>query len=1858
MEQKMNREQVTQAMSEFFANFNSLSREKKLDFLNFNQHHHQRKINEIISIYVQNPDATYLGSFQYWKGLSTESSVAFGQKASVRLWNESGRVSETLYDISQTTLHEPFRIKDSVVDERVLINTIGELTGQDYLLGDFYIKEYNDSLSEFMKAYIEQKIPQLPHYTPEQVDLALVIAKYNLLEEFGAFLDEDNYYQEIAQTVLTTLVAPDQQENLLRSFALGNNFSQEFSRQVLQNYEAVTQMTLGKLEKQKQLNEEIKSLETQGAFSEEVKEDSFNSSLLSEVDPQFLFEQVILKLNLGNTFKVDTDVTGDVRLIRDSLNGILIEPVITTDGEDFFFSDIADTLTGVKEFENRFYQILDPNYEIETPLQEAGSVETSTELKPIEMVHSEEAWQDKELLEQVLKRGSGFVEGKERIQYYFSEHALNYARSNAITFLKEEFGWGGHGGGNLLFSYDSKGIEISRPAKRELTWGQVADYLSEAVAKNHYLSSEEQLKYKEWRSNPANIDYAKGRWQEVETPEHEPSHEVSLFDFENESVETVIPESETLLDQQNSVTNSENEQVHVDEVESNETLVQSDLGQATSQPEQRLDYSFPDESIYALNTGGKVKDNLNALSLLKQLDQENRKADQREQETLARYVGWGGLANTFFDESNPRFDEERQQLKSLVSKTEYRQMRKSSLTAYYTDPLIISALYQQLETLGFKGGRILDPAMGSGNFFSALPENLRQTTERYGVELDVLSGQLSQQLHQNANIQVKGFESTNFAKGSMDLVMTNVPFGQTVIADEKYDKNYVIHDYFIKKSLDLAREGGIVAVITSTFTMDKQNDSFRRTLASTANLIGAVRLPDTAFQSIAGTRVSSDILIFQKTSTPTLEPEWLSTVKQTDHLGNSISYNQYFKNHPEKVLGHIKIKTFNGGTLSVEHKGTQGELIAQLKEELNFENNNMVQNLEVSTDVFEPQVIQHQGIPDEVLKNIAPFTIDVHEGRPFYHNGIKVEPYQKTSSMTLNANETRKNQLARFERNKEKIFSEKEKFQTLYKAKGYFDSWNHFIARNSEGKNQLPEIDENILKEIASEHEARHENFRYTFDPATSELSIDKLSTTQYFYHVDYQAKEVQAISSMIDLRRHLQSLLDIQHQANFEEEYEPLRQSFNEKYDRFVKDFGAISSASNQSLMRADDYYQFLASIEDEVEDPLTKETKFVKGEVFRTPTIQVQKGIVKVSNASDALLASLNHRGALDFDYMQDIYGKDKEEMIDELGNKIFYLGAGEYQTREDYLSGDVKTKLEIAKTNQEYGLENREWLRNVQALEEVIPEDLPLSDIAFKFGSRFIPNHIYQEFLAEVFDQKSRGGSKPDPKMVTVDYDSLNDVYHIELLQTYNFAVTQTYAFKNPSKNQTYLADKLATTLLNLRSPKIYQADPNDPSGKKRVVDSEATANIQEKGVQLSNQFQEWVMKTPEVQAEIVKIYNQRYNRIVMKHYQGEGLTVNGLAKQFELRPHQANAVMRIVQERRAGLAHEVGSGKTLTMLASSMKLQELGIINKPLFVIPKPLIDQFAREIYKYFPESKVLVASSKDFTKDNRKRFISRIANGNYNAIVIADSQFGKVAMSKAYQNDYISNEIDLAREALETMDSESKYTIKRIEKKIEALEKRLEDLQKKDTDSFISFEELGIDFLYVDEAHNFKNLAPYTQLENVKGLSDTRSQKAMDLMMKVEYLHQLYDNCNVVLSTGTPMSNSVVELYTMMKYVEPDVLERYGMTHFDTWVAHFGQIEDNFELTAAGTFKINRRFTQFGNVPELMNMFKTSWDIQTAEMLDLPVPKAETIAHYTLATGTQAKYIDDLTTRATQIENGEVKPYEDNMRTTRFSTSA
>lgn len=1257
-----------------------------------------------------------------------------------------------------------------------------------------------------------------------------------------------------------------------------------------------------------------------------------------------------------------------------------------------------------------------------------------------------------------------------------------------------------------------------------------------------------------------------------------------------------------------------------------------------------IDYRFPETGlVYPKTVREKIEANLAAIRLVKALEADNRMATLDEQTVLAKYVGWGNgeIVNNLFDEENPRYEDYREELKQLLSEEEYKAAHASSLTAFYTSPEIIQAIYKGLSDLGFEKGRILEPSMGTGNFFHGMPETMKAASELFGVEIDPLTASIAKQLQQTCNIQAKGFEATHFAENAMDLVVTNVPFSDKIhLTNKNYDRPYVIHDYFIKRALDLVHEGGLVAVITSTGTMDKRDSRFRTELSKKARLLKAIRLPDRAFAQIAGTDTPSDILIFQKDSSLVDSEEiheWIETTSKADDRGNQIFYNRYFEAHPEQVLGDIKIKTFNGGRLAIKANFSDEEFSEKLQAAFVFQEEEHYLATEEKAPLYEIEEKSDFDLPEEVTSEIEPYTLMVFNRKPYYHNGEAITLFQKSSSVTLNVHETRKNQLTRYNKNKAQIYDETPNYQfrqvkvdviegEIYSDDGAFEA----LGLSLDERATL--VQEGTLNQGDTYYELEQTNEQWFLTQKVKE-------STTYTYHVNYSSKEVQAMSAMIELRKTLQALLNIQHEEDYDvAAYEELRQSLNTQYDSFVKKYGHVSSRANSLLMRQDDYYQLLASIEVDVEDEKTKRLMKVKGAVFFEPTIQSQPKKIEVRTAEDALLASLNHKGRLDFDYMAAVYSRSKEDIITELGDKLFYIGEGRYATREDYLSGDVKTKLAEVKTKQEFGVENRDWAKNIVALEAVIPKDITISELNYKFGTRFIPMTLYAAFLEEALGQKPDG--------VTIEYDKLTDSYAVHVANQGTDANEHQYGVGR------YDGEQLAQSLLNQRTLEIKKLDPkNPPEAKpKYIVDEVATAELQAKGEQFEAAFKEWVLKNPDMQEEIVSIYNEKMNRVVPKKYDGSHLTVQGLAKQFTLRPHQKNAMMRIIQEQRAGLFHEVGSGKTLTMLAANLKLKELGVIQKPLFVIPKPLIDQFGREIYRYFPESKVLIAHSEDFSKDNRKRFISRIATGNYDFIVVADSQFGKIGMSKAYQERYIEDEIDKAERQMELAKRNGqRHTVKKAEQFRKACLERLEKLQKRDIDTFIDFEELGIDMLNVDEAQGYKNLAPETQLGQVKGISDARSQKAMDMDQKTQYLHDQYDNKRVLFSTGTPISNSVVELYTMMKYLAPDVLQGYDVWSFDSWVSTFGIIEDVFELNVAGNYKTKRRFTKFGNMPELRNMFLEVADIQTSEDLDLPVPKAKTVVHESHTTPEQVKYIERLVARAEAIEARLVKPWEDNM---------
>ncbi|GAB2027860.1 SNF2-related protein [Lactovum odontotermitis] len=1721
----MQKSEIERKTHHFIQNFSSLTSEERLRFVRFNRYHSLHVIKEVIQLYLQNPEAKHLKTFEEWKALTQDSSVLAGEHA-LRIYR--GTNTEYLFDVSQTTVATTFEPYSEALEPLLFLNSLIERSNPQQVNRSLRAQEILSLTETYTREFLIPYLSTRNRYTPEENSAAVMIALDANFERFGLLSPSEEPYSRLLEAGITRAFERIKSTRWLDAMNLGNSFSRGLNAQIEQN-----------LEKFKN-NQKTFAVSTN---DEKVSGDEF---IIPREQGEPQIEQHFEKPT-GSDGSSPEEGMG-------SVSDIPVTPKI---------DEVSHDSSAVSLFD----------------FESAASQEISTERKA--ELPRPYTW------EELLQRGSQVVEGKFRILSYFEVHAAAGMKEK-VNFLRKEYGLGGWASPAdnryeaTYVNWDAKGIELNRELK---SWNILVPELEILIHTERYLTGKEKLEYQVWQD----------KQKILQTPENFPGH---------------------------SMTESEKEQSNPPK----ESVRTPNDFSFTTYLEESL------KSFYPLTPTQKIILNLKAIQLVKELRAQNEHATPSQQKLLAQYVGWGGLANTFFDERNPRFEEFRKNLKLMVSSQDYASLRESSLTSYYTDPRLIQELYKALEHLGFKGGRILDPSMGTGNFFASLPQALKEKSELYGVELDQLSGTLASQLQQSTHVQIKGFEDTHFSNNSMDLVVTNVPFGAFSISDKAYEQPYVIHDYFIKKSLDLVHDGGFVAVLTSTHTLDKKDSRFRAELAETANLVSAVRLPDHAFARIAGTEIATDFLLFQKTKTPTPNPEWLETTSLKDDKGNRIFYNQYFETHPEQVLGTIGIKSFRGGSLSVKADYDLDDLPYEFSAALeNYEVSRYFVNSR-SEEVFEPAETLENELPQEVFEKIDPYTLRIVGGKPYYHNGESIKLFQKTASLTLNVNETRQAQLKRYETIKPMIFDEQAKWKPIAAYSGIIRDGEFIAEQVNDSLDFLPS--QEVLEKLKQEKVLEAGNRKY--ERTSTGLKISEKVTTQYFYHQPYSSENIEAMSQMIELRQTLQKLLAIQHVSGYDRDaYETLRLELNSQYDAFRERFGAISAQPNALLMRQDDYYDFLASIEEEREDEQTKEPVTVKGTVFFEPTIQPEAGQVEVNSAEDALLASLNHKGRLDFEYMQDIYQKTKEEIIQELGNKLFYMGEGNYQTREEYLSGDVKTKLQTAKNHQTFALEDRDWTNNISALESVIPRDLPLSDINYKLGTRFIPEPIYQEFLAEAFEQRRA-------EEVSLIYDSMSDSYEVKLNRIWTDANRRKYGVGK------YDGEHLADTLLNQREPQIFMPDPHDLTGKKRILDKEATADIVAKGEQLKADFKEWVLKHPEAQQEIVAIYNDTFNRTVPKTYDGSSLTVSGLAQQFSLRPHQKNAIMRIVQERRAGLFHEVGSGKTLTMLASSMKLKELGIIQKPMYVVPKPLLEQFGREIYTYFPESKVLIAHNEDFTKANRKRFISRIATGKYDAIVVADSQFEKVAMSQDYQAHYILEQLEEVEHYL-LANNEKDYTVKKTELLKKNLEARLKKLQKQEVDTFINFEELGIDMLYVDEAHNYKNLAPMSQLQNVKGVSDTRSQKAMDLQQKVRYLQSLHDNAHVVFATGTPISNSVTELYTMMNYLAPDILARHRIKEFDAWVSTFGTIESVFELTAAGSYRIKRRFTKFGNMPELRNLFREVADIQTAEDLNLPVPEVETFAHQTQTTLAQSDYIEELIKRADKIEAGGVGPWEDNM---------
>lgn len=1226
----------------------------------------------------------------------------------------------------------------------------------------------------------------------------------------------------------------------------------------------------------------------------------------------------------------------------------------------------------------------------------------------------------------------------------------------------------------------------------------------------------------------------------------------------------------------------------------------------------------------------KVQANLSAIKLVKALEADNRLADSAEQEILSNYVGWGGLANDFFDSKINRFAKERDELKSLVTKEEYRAMEMSSLTAYYTSPEIATAMWDKIVESGFKGGNILDPSMGTGIFFETMPEDIKKNSTLYGIELDTITGAIAKHLHQDATVLVQGFETVNFEGTPFDLVITNVPFADVRIVDKAYDnKPYRIHDYFFKKAIDLVPYHGMVAAITSTGTADKSAGSILPELRrSGTQFLGGVRLPNTAFKD-AGTRVVTDILFFQKGAfipVPDNNIDFWSSDRKKLPFDNRVSLNPYFfqdavcKN--PCVLGDYQVRHFNGGTLDLV-VDSSFDLASEIQEALSkvtvpFE----VERLE-PRDIILKEEVNHldQDLLTSLDIRLNEYACDKN-GRVYYRDNTSIRPSSRAAEMIFYQDEQ----------------GQFVKYDDKYKEEAILD----FEA--------AVEADSNIVT-----------NTWVSQTPSKAAKSKG-LYKGIYFYETPLTDTENKRIRGMVAIKNAYQAIIDIQTTTDYDEgKFKQLLATLNQAYDTFKKKYGYINQAVNARLFDRDDRYPLIASLElEELDENDSSKVVFVKSDAFKKPTIRPKKHLHQVMSAVEALNVSLSEGRGVDLNLMSSVYPDVSEDMmISELGETVMidverYIDdkTVHYVTKDKFLSGDVLAKRDCINSLIEDGDTQADWERYLELILSVVPEPVVLSDIDFSIGSSWIPSNVVSQWVfSELLDEKV-GLHSEEAKSLLVT-SRIGRGFNERLLNCYMSRQSNLRLGLRDEYNKSYShATDIVAHLLTSNQPTIMR-NFGTIENPIRKVDEVATANLRECERVLQESFKNFIHENPTVQEVIEDTYNEVFNRYVTRQYDGSLLEFDGLAKGVELRPHQKNAVQRILEERRSLLAHEVGTGKTLTMISAAFKMKELGLIHKPLFVVPSSLTAQFGQEIMRFYPTKKVFVTTEQDFEKSRRRLFVSRILTSDYDGIVIGHSQFEKVRVSQEREQAFISEKIDELDEIIGyAKANDDKITFKQAQSMRRSLEASLETLLENKTgiDEFINFESLGIDMLFVDEAHGYKNVRPMTRLGNVAGITNRTSKKNMDMEMKVRVLQEEHDTRHVVFATGTPVSNSISEMYTMMNYLQPDVMEHFGVSFFDAWVGAFGIVENSLELNPTGDKYISRkRFAKFMNLPELMAIYRQTADIQMTEDLNLPVPMVEKVAVESQLTDNQKVYLDELVERSDRVKNGSVDPSEDNM---------
>ena len=1326
------------------------------------------------------------------------------------------------------------------------------------------------------------------------------------------------------------------------------------------------------------------------------------------------------------------------------------------------------------ELEYRFRLAKDPqelrddladllNERVEFPLPEDINVVTEDFITADEIDHT-------------LSKGSGFVHGSFRIyDFYHQDHTLK----ETADFLKNEYGTGGSshalaGSDHSYKDHDAKGIKLSKGSiftpdvEVLLSWQVVAKRIGKLIKEDRYLTpaaKEKYIQYKQEQKEKA-LQQAK------------------------EELDEVIGEPEVLLE------NNALEDISAE----NYVISDMELGVGTAKE--------------------KFQRNVEAIRTLETIESEKRPATNEEQEVLSKYVGWGGLADAF-DETKSAWAKEYAELKTLLSEEEYISARESTLNAHYTSPVIIQEIYRTLQRMGFTKGNLLEPSMGIGNFFGMLPETMRES-HLYGVELDSLTGRIARLIYPKANITVDGYEKTAFPNDFFDAAVGNVPFGQYKVADKKYDKyNFLIHDYFFGKTLDQVRPGGVIAFITSKGTMDKENPKVRKYIAQRAELLGAVRLPNTTFKANAGTEVTSDILFLQKRDRIVdIEPDWVHLSQDE----NGISMNSYFVEHPEMVVGSMEM-------------------------------------------VSGPYGMESTCVPDDSL--------------PFE------EQLQKSLS---------------------------------------------FIEGSYE-EIELEELNEELIAEvIPAVPEVK--NFSYA-------LIDDRLYYRENSLMRPVEASEgmLERIQGMVAIRDCTQELIRLQLEDYQDEQIHSRQKQLNDLYDSFAKDYGRIYSKTNKRAFHQDSSYCLLCSLEKQDE-----EGNFLgKADMFTKRTIKKAEVVTSVDTASEALAVSLAEKAAIDFEYMSELSGKDKDTLIDELTGIIFKNPLSEeWETADAYLSGNVRNKLEAAET---FAKNEPMYAVNVEALKRVQPRELDASEIEVRIGATWIEPRFIEDFMREVFETPEHLLNRD---VIKIQYSDVTGQWNVKGKNADfgNALVNMTYG---TSRRNAY---QILEDSLNLKDSRVYDTVIEDGK-EKRVLNKKETTIAAQKQDAMREAFRDWVFRDMDRRNELVGKYNVLFNSTRPREYDGSHLKFPGMTPDIELKGYQKNAVAHVLYGNNTLLAHCVGAGKTFEMVAAAMESKRLGLCQKSLFVVPNHLTEQWASDFLRLYPGANILAATKKDFQPANRKKFCSRIATGDYDAVIIGHSQFEKIPLSAERQTAIIERQIAEITQSIEEIKAEQgeRYTIKQMEKMRKTLQTRLDKLN--DTsrkDDVVTFEQLGVDRLFVDESHYYKNLFLHTKMRNVAGIAQSEAQKSSDMFAKCQYLDELTGGKGITFATGTPISNSMTELYTNMRYLQYDMLQRMGLGHFDSWASSFGETQTAIELAPEGTgYRAKTRFAKFYNLPELIALFKECADIQTPDMLNLHIPKAEYENVVLQPSEHQKEMVASLAERAEAVRDRRVEPHEDNM---------